>query len=155
MSMSAAGFTCRHCGNWMAGGKNGRHLSCRVTHVLVVVTRMEQEQIPTGRSPEAFLDDWNLSKKNEKMLPWCPHQHWLNYVETLTLKITRWTRWDGEVTAGDSSGWCVVTFHSGWQGQESSKRDRTKRNEATLSLGASCPGPVPPNQRHGGSAGGD
>lgn len=64
-----------------------------------------------------------------------------------TMKRGQWrsqkTWEDGEVTSGDSSDRCMVTFHSGLHGQESSKRERTKRNEATLCLGASCPGPVP------------
>lgn len=37
-------LTRRRCGNWTTGGKNERHLSCRVTHILAAVTRTEQER---------------------------------------------------------------------------------------------------------------
>lgn len=98
---------------------------------------------------------WNLSRK------------WKDGASPRPASALVWLQWalntadhnmdkmGWEVTVGDSSEWWLVTFHSGSQGQESSKCDTTKRNEATLLLGASCPGPYPPIQRYSGSAGGD
>lgn len=37
-------LTLRRCGNWATGGKDIRHLSCRVTHILVAVTRTEPDR---------------------------------------------------------------------------------------------------------------
>lgn len=88
----------------------------------------------------------------QNMKWWCFTDGHISVALT-TMRRGQWrsqrTREDEEVTAGDSSDRCMVTFHSGWHGQESSKRAREwvrerelKKNEVTLCLGASCPGSI-------------
>lgn len=115
-------FTCRLCGNWVTEGKNGRHLSGRVMHVLVIA-RTEQGQTLTLyvhlKKPE-----WQMFRS----IPW-PLEPLKKMVLCLTVDTEDlwWSGIYGEVATGESSDRCMVTFHSGWHRQESSERDRTTR----------------------------
>lgn len=71
----------------------------------------------------------------QNMKWWCFTDGHISVALT-TMRRGQWrsqrTREDGEVTAGDSSDRCMVTFHSGWHGQESSKRAREWVREREL-----------------------
>lgn len=90
----------------MTGGKNGRHLSCRVTHILVIVTHGARTDPYSQISWALKMVDVythslaiRICHKNEMMvLYWCPHQCRLNYDETWAMKITEDMRgWRGNL----------------------------------------------------------